>query len=92
MPPFCPVCGDALVSWRAAASVACEQCRTGRPHISAGRTIGSYDGPLRAIVQALKYQGRTSLARPLSRLMRARGGAVLTGADCVMPVPLHWTR
>ena len=91
-PPFCPVCGDPLVSWRATAGAACEQCRMGRPHISAGRAIGSYDGPLRAIVQALKYEGRTSLARPLSRLMRASGSAVLADADCVMPVPLHWTR
>ena len=47
---------------------------------------------MRAIVQALKYQGRTSLARPLSRLMKVHGSAVLAGADCVMPVPLHWTR
>jgi ComF family protein len=90
--PFCPVCGDPFPSWRATPAVPCGQCRTSRPHIAGGRAIGNYDGPLRAIVQALKYEGRTSLARPLSLLMRASGGAVLAGADCVMPVPLHWTR
>ena len=91
-PPFCPVCGDSLVSWRGAPAQPCVHCRAGRPHISAGRAIATYEGPLRAIVQALKYQGRTSLARPLSRLMHAHGGAVLAGADCVVPVPLHWMR
>ena len=40
----------------------------------------------------MKYDGRRSLARPLARLMRDRGSAVLDGADVVVPVPLHPTR
>ena len=51
--------------------------------------IGPYDGALRAIIHALKYDGRRSLARPLAALMRERGAEVLAGADCVVPVPLH---
>jgi ComF family protein len=47
---------------------------------------------LRAIIHAFKYDGRRSLARPLAALMRARGALVLTGADIVVPVPLHPSR
>ena len=56
------------------------------------RAIGEYDGALRAIVHALKYDGRRSLARPLAARMRACGAAVLTGADAAVPVPLHPSR
>ena len=56
------------------------------------RAIGSYDGSLRAIVHAFKYDGRRSLAAPLAGLMRARGAAVLAGADAAVPVPLHASR
>lgn len=43
-------------------------------------------------MHALKYEGRRSLAGPLASLMRKRGAAVLTGADAVVPVPLHYIR
>jgi ComF family protein len=54
---------------------------------------GRYEGALRDIIHAFKYDGRRSLAGPLAALMRARGAAVLRGADCLVPVPLHpWRR
>jgi ComF family protein len=54
--------------------------------------MGAYDGALRAIVHAFKYEGRRSLARPLAALMRARCGEMLEGADWVVAVPLHASR
>jgi len=52
-----------------------------------------YQGELRAIVHAFKYDRRRSLARPLGRLLRDAGGPVLADADAVVPVPLHpWKR
>ena len=54
--------------------------------------MGLYDGALRAIVHALKYEGRRSLARELSERMRLRCDAVLAGADVAVPVPLHPSR
>jgi len=54
--------------------------------------VGTYEGPLRSILQAFKYDRRRSLAAPLGRLMRLRGADVLVDADCVVPVPLHWRR
>jgi ComF family protein len=60
--------------------------------ISLGRSIGPYEGALREILQAFKYERRRSLARPLAALMTSPGADVLRGADFVVPVPLHMFR
>jgi len=60
--------------------------------LSVVRAIGSYDGSLRAIVHALKYGKRRSIARPLAARMRAYTGDVLVHSDIVVPVPLHRSR
>jgi ComF family protein len=54
---------------------------------------GRYEGALRRIIHAFKYEGRRSLARPLGAMMRDAGALALRDADCVIPVPLHpWRR
>jgi ComF family protein len=64
-----------------------------RRGIDRARAIGEYDGALGAIVHAMKYEGRRSLARPLASLMRERGAHMLDGAHWLVPVPLHpWRR
>jgi len=60
--------------------------------IDRARAVGDYDGALRAILHAFKYEGRRSLAVPLASMMRHRGADVLAGAACVVPVPLHHSR
>ena len=93
-PPVCDRCGDPLPAWRAISIplARCPRCRRGARHVDRARAVGGYDGALRAIVHALKYEGRRSLARPLAELMRIRGADMLTGADWVVPVPLHPSR
>jgi ComF family protein len=60
------------------------------PH---GRAAGEYEGALRDIIHAFKYEGRRSLARPLAAMMRDAAADLLADADCVVPVPLHpWRR
>ncbi len=59
---------------------------------SARRAGGRYDGSLRHIIHAFKYEGRRSLARPLAAIIREQGARVLSGADVVVPVPLFPTR
>jgi ComF family protein len=61
-------------------------------HVTRGRAIGEYAGSLRAIVHALKYGGRRSVAKQLARRLVVQGADVLDGADCVVPVPLHRSR
>jgi ComF family protein len=93
-PPFCAGCGDVLASWRVVDALAsrCARCRRHPPLVSSARAAGAYDGVLREIVHALKYDGRRTLAARLATLMRDRGADVLSGADVVVPVPLHWRR
>lgn len=92
--PLCDRCGDPLPSWRAISLplARCPRCRRATRHVDRARAIGAYDGPLRAIIHAFKYEGRRSLAKPLARLMRDRGMDVLAGATCVVPIPLHASR
>jgi ComF family protein len=72
--------------------VKCTRCRRQNRRIVITRAIGSYDGALRAIVHAFKYDGRRSLAARLGELMQVRGVDVLRGADAAVPVPLHPSR
>jgi ComF family protein len=93
-PPLCDRCGDPLPTWRmiSVPLSCCPRCRRSRRAFDRARAVGSYDAALRAVVYALKYEGRRSLARPLGRLMRERGADMLAGAACVIPVPLHRSR
>jgi ComF family protein len=93
-PPVCQACGDPLPSWRtiSVACSRCPRCRRRDLHITQGRAIGAYEGSLRAIVHALKYDGRRSLAKPLAVLLTQHCADVLKDADVVVPVPLHRSR
>jgi ComF family protein len=93
-PPLCDACGDPLPGWRNISRdlCICPRCRRGSRSVSRSRAAGPYSGSLRAIIHAFKYEGRRSLAVGLATLMRAQGLEVLAGADCVVPVPLHWRR
>lgn len=93
-PPVCDACGDPLPSWRTISldCATCARCRRTPRIVARGRAIGEYSGSLRAIVHALKYGGRTSIAARLGAMMRARGAEILDGADAVVPVPLHRRR
>ena len=90
-PPVCQTCGDPLPSWRiiSVEHRRCASCRRSGASISRARAIGEYAGSLRAIVHALKYDGRRSLAKPLAARLAIHGADVLAGADCAVPVPLH---
>ena len=91
IPPLCRHCGDPLPSWRVISVEAssCARCRRSPSAISRTRAVGAYDGTLRAIVHALKYGSRRSLAAPLALLMRRECAYALDGADVLVPVPLH---
>jgi predicted amidophosphoribosyltransferase len=87
-PPWCERCGDALPSWRTAGPL-CARCRRRPDRLLMARSAGRYDGSLRRIIQAFKYEQRRLLARPLARLMAQAGADWLAEADAVVPVPLH---
>jgi ComF family protein len=61
--------------------------------VDAWCVTADFDGVLRDLVHAFKYDGRRSLGAPLGRWMAQAAVDVLAGADCVVPVPLHpWKR
>ena len=86
--PLCAGCGDQLPGWRAVTSL-CARCRRAPRAFANARSAGRYDGSLRDIVHAFKYEKRRVLAAPLAALMREAGAELLGGADAVVPVPLH---
>ena len=95
IPPFCRTCGDPLPSWRVISTALekCPRCRRGGYLFSAARAAGDYEGTLRDILHAFKYDSRRSLARPLGVMLRTAGADLLADAHCVVPVPLHpWRR
>jgi ComF family protein len=93
-PPVCDICGDPLPTWREASieSARCARCRRRRVAIDRGRAVGVYDGALRQILHAFKYEGRRTIAAPVARLMAQAGQQLLATADVVVPVPLHRRR
>ncbi|MGH9163535.1 MAG: ComF family protein [Vicinamibacteraceae bacterium] len=87
--PVCESCGLPVL-----AASRCGPCAVGKlfAHITRLRTVGPYDGTLRRILHALKYDGRRTLAAELGPLLRRHSTDLLEGADLVAPVPLHARR
>lgn len=71
---------------------ACEECVGQRLAWGTARAATLYGGASRQLVLSLKHGDRPALARPMALWMRRAGGDVLSRADLVVPVPLHWTR
>ncbi len=86
-PPICVRCGDHVP--RFDTNVLCARCQREPPVIVRARSAGVYDGALRDMIHALKYQKRRMIAPWLAARMRDSGRSVLDGADAVIPVPLH---
>jgi len=101
-PPLCQTCWDRLplitgVQCRCGAPLPgadgedCGRCRRGRSPILEGASLGTYAGPLRDCVVALKYRGRHKTAARLSvRLLEGeRFRQILKASDALVAVPLH---
>lgn len=85
--PLCRTCGSPLP-----AGARC-QCPALPAHVSALAWAAPYAGPLRAIVQALKYAGHQSLGATLAARLADHPHLALEAIDLVVAVPLHpWRR
>ncbi len=62
------------------------------PSYQRARAAVRYDDVARALVQAYKYGDRLDLAPTLARWMARAGAELLSDADVIVPVPLHWRR
>ena len=88
--PLCARCGGPLPS--CPSLLVCPACVHSTSLVTCARAVGPHTGTLRAIVHALKYDGRRSLARPLASRMRKAGTDILHGCAVAVPVPLHSAR
>jgi len=70
----------------------CAACREQPPAFDRLLALWSYEEPLDAVVQALKFRRLDYLGRHLGEAIAARWGEEIADADLVVPVPLHWRR
>jgi len=52
----------------------------------------AYNGPARACLHALKYDGERRLVEPLAQIMARRWARAGVGGDILVPVPVHAAR
>ena len=58
------------------------------PPYGRARAVAAYTGSMRALVHGLKFHDRHDVRRLLGRWLVEAGGAVIDGAEIVVPVPL----
>jgi ComF family protein len=88
-PPVCETCGEPM----AATHVDCPLAGTA---LRALRALGPYEGVLRDLVHAIKFDRRRSLVAPLAAELGPLAADVMASVDALVPVPLHpfrfWSR
>ena len=91
--PFCSKCGRPFIS-RQGENHACWECLVEQRYFRKARAFGLYDGALMEAIHRLKYGRHTSLAQPLSALLRETFFQCwdVTTVDLLVPVPLHLRR
>ena len=89
--PFCPRLGIPFV-YDPGPELLSMEAIANPPAYARARAAVRYDDVARMLVHALKYQDRTDLAPAMGRWMARAGQELLTEADWLVPVPLHWRR
>jgi ComF family protein len=90
-PPFCPRLGIPFV-YDPGPELLSMEAIANPPAYQRARAAVRYDDVARTLVHALKYQDRTDLAPAIGRWMARAGKELLSDADVLVPVPLHWRR
>ena len=90
-PPQCDSCGRPF-DFAVGEETLCGVCARGKPSYGRARAVFRYDDFSRGLVLAFKYADRSDIAPAFGRWLARSGGALLSGADYLIPVPLHWRR
>ena len=90
-PPHCARLGIPFTYDPGPGSLSMEAIAT-PPAYQRARAAVRYDDTAKALVHGLKYQDRTDLAPIMGRWMARAGQEILSDADVLVPVPLHWRR
>src|SRR4051812_31301617 len=89
--PYCPRLGIPFV-YDPGPDMLSMEAIASPPAYQRARAAVRYDDVARTLVHALKYQDRTDLAPAMGRWMARAGAELLSEADILVPVPLHWRR
>src|SRR5215510_9784581 len=90
-PPFCDRLGIPF-AYDPGPGVLSMQAISDPPAYQRARAAVRFNDVARELVHGLKYHDRTDLAPAMGRWMARAGAELLTGADALVPVPLHWRR
>lgn len=89
--PVCNRCGIPQ-DYEVGPGAECPACIARPPRWSRARAAFVYDDLSRRPVLDLKHSGRRDGLQTLAGWIMAAGGALITEADLIVPVPLHYTR
>jgi ComF family protein len=90
-PPWCAACGLPFPHPMGENAV-CGDCAREHRSWDRARAVLRYDRNTRRLVLGFKHGDRTHVAGAFGRWMYRAGSEVLSNADLLVPVPLHWTR
>ena len=90
-PPGCARCGVPFTE-DLGPDAECAECLAHPPRFRRARSALVYDDKSRRLILPLKHGDRTDMARACGGWMARAGAELLTEADLVAPVPLHWRR
>jgi ComF family protein len=90
-PPYCERLGIPFV-YDPGPGILSMQAIADPPAYTRARAAVRYDDVARSLVHAFKYADRLDLAPVMGRWMAQAGASLLTDADALVPVPLHWRR
>ena len=90
-PPLCARCGYPFETEMEDGAL-CAACTREPPDWDRARAVFRYDDQSRKLILGFKYSDRTEAAKAFGQWMARAGRELLSDADLVVPVPLHWTR
>jgi predicted amidophosphoribosyltransferase len=91
---YCRRCGDSIGEGEATTG-GCVTCRKLPALADRVVRLGTYDGPLRELILAIKFQKWWEMGRTLGRMLGDRVAAdaqIESGKAVVVPVPMPWQR
>ena len=93
--PFCPQCAlpfETSAPEEGLSFQKCGACLQAPPSFSSARAAYVYDSVSRKMILSFKHGEALSLAPFLGQALWHSGKDLVTAADLIVPVPLHWLR
>ena len=89
--PWCHICGMPF-DFEVEENTLCGRCCQTQPLYRHNRSALRYDDGCKGMILRFKHTDATHLTVLFSKWMNRVGRELLTAADYVVPVPLHWQR